>query len=73
MTGNKNYLFWGSQVAQSVKCLTLGLGVGHDLRALGLNPKMSSVLIRRSAWGFSIPLPLPLTPLIFSFPLRINK
>jgi len=41
-------------VAQSVACLTLGLGADHDLRVLGSNPESDSVLSLR----FSLPLPL---------------
>ena len=31
-------------MAQLVKCLTLDLGLGHDLRVLRLSPMLSSVL-----------------------------
>ena len=50
-------------VAQSVECLTLGFGLGHDLRVMGLSPESGSVLGGESAWH-SVPLPLPPSPLI---------
>ena len=37
-------LFWGNWVAQSVKCLTLDLSSGLDLRVVNLSPPTGSML-----------------------------
>ena len=36
--------FWGTWVAQPVKCLTPDFGSGHDLRVVRWNPVLGSVL-----------------------------
>ena len=45
--------------AQSVKCLTLDIGLGHDLVVLGSSPMWGSVLRVEPAWD-SLSLLLPL-------------
>ena len=55
-------MFRGAWVAQWVKCLTLGLGSGHDLRVVGSSPTLGSVLSGESACNSfpACPLPPPL-------------
>ena len=40
---------WGVRVAQSVKCLTLDFGLGHDFRVLGSNPRSGTMHSGESA------------------------
>ena len=35
---------WGAWVAQSIKCLTLGFNLGHDLKVLEPSPMWASEL-----------------------------
>ena len=49
---------WGARVAQSVKCLTLDLGSGHDLMVCQFEPVLGSLL---SAWSLLQILSLPLS------------
>ena len=45
----------GSWVMQSVKCLTLGFGSGHDLMIFGSSPASGFMLSSESTWN-SLPL-----------------
>ena len=56
---------WGAWVAQSVECLTLDLGSGHDLTSMRSSPALGSVLTAQSLLEI-----LSLTP---SLSLKINK
>ena len=60
------FFFWGARVAQSVKCLTLGFGSGHDLTGLtGSSPASGSVLAAQSLLGIlCLPLSLSLLHLL---------
>ena len=59
-------------MAESVKCLTIVFGSGHDLTVLGWSLALGSELNRESA-GESLPLPLPLRALslMLSRPLSL--
>ena len=70
--------FWGPPiwVAQSVECLTLDFGSGHDLVVCGIGPRVG--LDRVTAWdpclGFSLSVSLcPSPACTHSFSLKINK
>ena len=45
----KNSPSWGTWLAQSVKHPTLDFGSGHDLRVMGLSPKLGSMLGKEPA------------------------
>lgn len=61
---------WSPQVAQLFKWSTPDFGISNDLRVLGLNrgwsPTWDSPLSRKSTWD-SLPLPLSLLQILFSF------
>ena len=58
-------------MAQYVKCLTLGFGSGHDLRAGGSSPALA---LRVESPGDYPSLPLPLSLLLLKLSLsKINK
>ena len=66
---------WGTWVAQSVKCLTLDFGSGHDLTVGEFGPVMGCVLTVRSLLGilcvsFSVSA-LPFLSLSPSLPLSL--
>ena len=46
---SKEYLCGGTWMVQSVKCLILAFGSGHDLRVLGLSPELGFTLSSESA------------------------
>ena len=53
---------WGIKVAQLVEYLTLGFGLGHDLKVVRLSPVLGSVLklcfrFSLSSFFFSLCLP----------------
>ena len=66
----------GARVAQSVKCLTLGFGSGHDLTVVGWSSTWDSVLTARSlleillslSVSLSLCLSLSLSPLLLLVP-----
>ena len=41
-------LFWGTYVAQLVKCPTIYFGSGHDLRVVGLRPTLGCTFSGKS-------------------------
>ena len=55
--------FWGAWVAQSVKLLTLDLGLGHDLVVHGMEPCIWLYADTRSL----LSLPLCLSLYVFPF------
>ena len=60
-------LSWGSWIAQSVKCGTVGFSSGHDLRVMRLSPACGSMLSTESAWdslSLSLLLLLSSTPML---------
>ena len=63
----------GTWVAQSVKCLTLDCGSGHDLTVGKFSPMAGSVLTVRSLLGIlSLPPSLPL-PCLHSLSVSQNE
>ena len=59
-------------MVQSVECLTLGFGLGHDLGVVRSNPTLGSTLSTESAWySFHLSLPSESHPAL-SLP-QINK
>ena len=61
--------------AQSVKCLTLDIGLGHDLVVLGLSPMWGSVLRVEPAWDSLsfCPFSTHVHVLALSFSLSLSK
>ena len=60
----------GAWLAQSVKCLTLEFGSGHELMVPELEPLSGSALTVESLLGI---LSAPCPPLVLSISKRINK
>ena len=66
LLGNTKNGGWGTWMVQSVKCLTLDFGSGHDLTIVGLSPALGSALSMEPAWNslsLSLSLSLPLLDL----------
>ena len=64
--------WWGAWVAQSVKCLTLQLSSGLDLRVMGLSPTSGSVLTAQSLEPASNSVS-PSLPLSHSRPVSVSQ
>ena len=52
---SRRFVIWGTWVAQLVKHLTFDFGSEHDLRVMGLNPMLDSVL--EPTWDSLSPSP----------------
>ena len=65
---------WGASVAQSIKCLTLHFGSGHDLTIREIEPHVRLCAKQGACLGFSLSL-FPSAPLPYScfLSLKINK
>ena len=72
---------WGARMAQSVKCLTVDFGSGHDLRDQAPRRALHCQLAPHLGFACSLPLPLIIfslslslcLSLSLSLCLRINK
>ena len=63
---------WDAWVAQSVQCLTLGLGSDCGLRVMRWSHVWGSILSGESAWEFSLSAPPPTHALFLSLSLSLK-
>ena len=77
-TLKKESISWRTWVAQSVECLTLDSGSGHDPTVRGFKPHTGHCSDSRACLGFSLAPSLSAPPLLvyalsLSLSLKINK